>query len=102
MHICDCVSCLLACTTWPPKTGLKHPNLHKIENVNGWNGREWIAGLPSTCGIENCPLVFPQRAIEVRGKNFLYWVKIWNGVFYFYFGLFIEIILKYGFLTYSF
>ena len=59
--------------------------MHKIENVNGWNGREWRVGLPGTCGIENRPLVCSQQAIEVRGKNCLYWVKIWNGFFDFYF-----------------
>ena len=57
----------------------------KLENVNGWNGREWRAYLPGTCGFENRPLVFPHRAIEFRGKNCLYWVKIWNGDFDFYF-----------------
>ena len=58
--------------------------MHKIENLNGWNGREWRADLPGTCGFENRPLVCPHRAIEVRGENFLYWVKIWNGDFDFY------------------
>ena len=50
--------------------------MHKIENVNGWNGRESRAGLPGTCGFENHPLVCPHQVIEVRGKNCLYWVKI--------------------------
>ena len=66
----------------PLNTELKHQILHKIENVNGWNGREWRAGLPGTCGIKNCPLVCPQQAIEVKDKNCLYWLKIWNGVFW--------------------
>ena len=72
--------------------------MHKIENVNGWNGREWRADLPSTCGFENRPLVCPHRAIEVIGKNCLSWVKTWNGIF----GLYIRKIPNYGFLAYSF
>ena len=59
--------------------------MYQIENLNGWNGRAQRVELPSTCGFEICPLVFPHRAIEGRGKTFLYWMKIWNGEFDFYF-----------------
>ena len=59
--------------------------MHKIENLNGWNGREWRDDLPDTCGFENYSLICPHRAIEVRGKNCLYLVKIRNGDFDFYF-----------------
>ena len=59
--------------------------LHKIENLIGWNEKGCRADLPAACGFENRPLVCPHRAIEVRGKNCLYSVKIWNGDFDFYF-----------------
>ena len=59
--------------------------MDKIENLNGWNGRAGRAELPGTCRFEIRPLVFPHQAIEVRGKNCLYWVKIWNSDFDFYF-----------------
>ena len=59
--------------------------MHKIENLNGWNGREWRASLPGTCGIPNDPLVCPQRAIQARGKMFPNLVKTSNGMFWFLF-----------------
>ena len=55
--------------------------MHKIENVNEWNGRERSAELPGTYIFKNHPLICPHWMIEVRGKNCLYWVKIWNGDF---------------------
>ena len=51
----------------------------------GWNERAWRADLPDTCGFENCPLDCPHQAVEGRGKTCLYWVKMWNGDFDFYF-----------------
>ena len=59
--------------------------MHKIENLNGWNGKEWRASLPGTCGIQNDPPVCPQQAIQARGKMFPNWVKNSNRMFWFLF-----------------
>ena len=67
----------------------------------GWNERAWRDDLPDTCGFENRPLVCPHRAIEGRGKTCLYWVKCEMVILISIFALFIEIISKSGFLTYS-
>ena len=49
--------------------------------------KEHGVDLPGTCGFENHLTVWPQRAIEGRGKTFLSWVKMSNGEFDFFFAL---------------
>ena len=59
--------------------------MHKIENVKGWNGREWTASLRGAWGFENRPPVWAQGAIRARGKMLPDWVRISNGMFWFLF-----------------
>ena len=65
----------------------------------GWNERAWRIDLPGTCGLEICPTVCPQWAIESRGKTCLNWVKMPNGEFDFYFCTIYRNDLKSGFLN---
>ena len=59
--------------------------LHKKENWSGQNEREGKANQPDSCGLRIQPLIFPFRAIQVRGENFPNWVKESNGMFYYSF-----------------